>query len=247
MIETLIAEFIRNQTLRLMEALLDASASKVRSRFEKGPEKQALESALSAGLQAALDTFPFAKTDRDHYQRLFEEFLSRSAVADELAQLLAPRATTELDLALLNNEFAATGFDPQALPDFEFDEFIRRFVGAFYDAAATRQELQGALQIGILRGVADRLGAIAKAGERAATATERAADILDEHGGLLTQIVEGSLTANELSRTIRAVLEQGFEKQYSLLEAIQKALHNAGYDVEMTALATSKTSLSATK
>ena len=85
------------------------------------------------------------------------QWLARDAVVGELSLVVDPRPGAELDLTLLAAEFEAAGFEPDLLgEDLTFEQVVGRLVQAFYDAASKQPELQGQLEIGLLRGIAER-------------------------------------------------------------------------------------------
>ncbi len=146
---------------KLAGDMLNAGGYVVKKRFEKPPRQAALEkaSARALGMTAA-----WLADDPDlveHYLGILDAWTDRPAVSGELSQVADPRPDTELDLMLLSAQFEQikyySGPDAETLhEELSFEQIVVYFVRAFYDAAALEQDLQGAIEIGLLRGIAER-------------------------------------------------------------------------------------------
>ena len=109
-----------------------------------------------------------------HYLGILGEWLARDAVVGELSQVIDPRPGAELDVALLAAEFEAAGFEPDLLgEDITFERVVGRLVQAFYDAASKQPELQGQMEIGLLRGIVENTTEQVRLLRRVVSALER--------------------------------------------------------------------------
>jgi formylglycine-generating enzyme required for sulfatase activity len=150
-------EFLGGLAAEITGRLLDAAGYQARKHFRGEPEQQALTRALAEGLYAAVSQLTDDPDLKAHYLEIFGEWSRREAVAGELSKLIDPRDGAELDLALLREEFEALGYEPDLLGEsVEFEAVVARFASAFYDAAARQKELQGRIQIRLLRGIVER-------------------------------------------------------------------------------------------
>ena len=156
----------------LANGLLKAVGRRAARPFKEEPRQKALEETLAEALGRAIATLPLGPGLTDHYQSLFEDFLHREMVQKELALILDPRPEVALNLNQLRQEFEAAGYDPDILPGLDFDRFAATLVVAFYEAAAGRTEFQGAIEIGLLRGLAEQLQGLTHFAGRTAWATE---------------------------------------------------------------------------
>ena len=154
--------------------LLDAAGYQVKKRFRSEPQQDALNQAMA---EALLVTVSAQTDDPDlmaHYLTLFGEWSARDAVAGELSQVIDPRPDAEIDLDLLAAEFEASGYDPDLLGgDVVFQNVVAQFVSSFYDAAARQPTLQGQIEIGLLRGIAERAEEQVELLQRVADSLER--------------------------------------------------------------------------
>ncbi len=154
--------------------LLDAAGYQVKKRFRPEPQQDALNEAMA---EALLVTVSAQTDDPDlmaHYLTLFGEWSARDAVAGELSQVIDPRPDAEIDLDLLAAEFEASGYDPDLLGgDVVFQNVVAQFVSSFYDAAARQPTLQGQIEIGLLRGIAERAEEQVELLQRVADSLER--------------------------------------------------------------------------
>ncbi len=220
----------------LAEKLLDATTRRVREKFSGDKQKQALTTALQEGLETSLSSFHLEKVDEDHFNSMFEDFLYKPVVIDELTHIIDPRPSAEIDLNFLLSEFTAEGFDSETLIYFDFETFIVLFCESFYDSAAKQPELQGAIQIGLLRKVVDQIKDISKKAERTASASEQTAtattQIADEFSPLMERFLRGQAHVNEVIEVIQKITQQGFAQIYELLEKIVSTLQKSGFDVE---------------
>jgi vesicle coat complex subunit/energy-coupling factor transporter ATP-binding protein EcfA2 len=234
--EFILLTFATGIITRTAEMLLESSARTVKRRFEKAEHRQALEIALAEGLNSALALLRITdETEKQHYRGIFDAFFERPDVIDEFAQLIDPRPETTIDLELLENEFRAAGFEPEALPEFSFENFVRRFIGAFYDSAAKQPYFQTAVQIGLLRGIVERMDALQQNSERTADATEHIANGIDEIEQMLASFLDKQDRSNELLVAIENVLQQGqLIPQHQFLEKLTSFLNKKGFDIEIS-------------
>ena len=181
--------------------LLAAASKRVARQFKDEPRKQALQSALDKALRKAIDSLLLKPDLRNHYLDLFQKFMEREAVIEELAQIIDPRPSTSLDMDLLRSEFIAAGFDPDSI---EFEEIIRSFVSAFYDFAAANNQLRGAIEIALLRRIAENSGAQLAILERQALAAESSVVYSSELVRLAEQTVLGVSKTNALLEAVQA-------------------------------------------
>jgi HEAT repeat protein len=180
--------------------LVGAVGRRVARPFQEEPRRRALQEALEEGLSSAIERFPLASEHRDHYLDIFQGFMKRDAVIEELTQVIDPRPDSSLDMDLLRREFVDAGFDPGHI---EFPEVISRFVAAFYDAAAKKAELQGAIEIALLRKITENTGAQQAMLERQTKAVERSADQGGRIVDLTEQMLLGQLKMNELLEAVQ--------------------------------------------
>ena len=138
--------------------LLDAAGYRVRKRLEPEPRRAALDRAMSRALYEVVRGLADGPDEMVHYLGILGEWLQREAVAGEMAQLVDPQAGGEIDVELLRRELSALGYDPELLGHgITFARMVAGFATAFYDAAAAEPELEGPIQIGLLRGIAEQL------------------------------------------------------------------------------------------
>jgi hypothetical protein len=184
--------------------LVGAVGRRVARHFQDEPHQRALQQALDAGLVKALERLPLTSEHRDHYLDLFQSFMNREAVIDELTQVIDPRPDATLNMNLLRSEFVCAGFDPDCI---EFQEVILSFVEAFYDAAATKDELQGAIEIALLRKIAENSGAQRVMLERQAEAAECSVALGSELVGLTERMLLGQSRMNELLEAVQLAID----------------------------------------
>ena len=148
-------DFLGGMASEITGRLLDAAGCQVKKRFRPEPQQLALNWAMAEALFVTVRSLTDDPELMAHYLQILGEWLARDAVVGELSQIVDPRPQAEIDLDLLAEEFRALGYEPDLLgAGVDFAEVVKRFAGAFYNAAAKEQELQGQLQIGLLRGIA---------------------------------------------------------------------------------------------
>lgn len=184
--------------------LLIAAGTRVARLFQDEPHTRALQQALSEGLTKAVGRLPLTSEYRDHYLELFQAFMKREAVIEELSQVIDPRPGASLNMDLLRSEFADAGFDPDTIA---FQDVISAFVAAFYDAAAKNRELQGAIKIGLLRKIAENSRAQLALLERQAKAAESSAAHGSELVRLIKQLLRGQTKIGEVIEAVRRAME----------------------------------------
>ncbi len=220
--------------IKLAGDLLDATTRRVREKFTGDAKQKALSAALQEGLENSLAAFHLEEINQDHFSSLFEMFLFQPEVVDELTQFIDPHANTSLNLELLRDQFNLAGFDEATLASFSFDTFIVAFGEAFYSAAAKQDELQGGIEIQLLRSNLDRLGKISSYTQRTAIATEQAAAATDEISATLEKFLQGQAKMTDLTEAIEQAITKGFEQSYELQEKLIAALHKSGYDISVS-------------
>lgn len=225
-------DFLGGLASSIVGRLLEKLGYQARKRLRPEPKQVATNQAMAQALYKTFSKITDEPEGVDHYLYMFNEWTKREAVAGELSQLLDPRPRAELDLVLLVNEFEDLGYDPDLLGEgILFEDLVRDFSREFYDAAAAQPELQGAIEIGLLRGMVERLDAVVVSTGRIALAAEGMAQDVSYIKQVLQQIIKGNATSEELQEAIRMTIQQGFTKQHLVLEAIATTLQRIGYDV----------------
>ena len=170
-------DFLGGMAAEATWRLLDAAGYQVKKRFRPEPQQLALNQAMAEALLTTVGSLTDDQQLMVHYLGIFGEWIAREAVAGELSQIVDPHPGAELDLDLLSDEFRALGYEPDSLgAGVDFEEVVKRFVGAFYNAAAREQALQGQIQIGLLRGIALRSERQVELLEQVVAALERQGD-----------------------------------------------------------------------
>ncbi|MBE2233803.1 MAG: SUMF1/EgtB/PvdO family nonheme iron enzyme, partial [Anaerolinea sp.] len=149
-------DFAGGLAANMVSHLLSAAGYQVQKRFRPEPQQAALNTAMAEALLLTVRRQTDDPALQAHYLELFGQWAGRDAVAGELSQVIDPRPDAEIDLDLLAREFEAAGYDPDLLGDVAFQAMVAQFVADFYDAAARQPALQGQIEIGLLRGIADR-------------------------------------------------------------------------------------------
>ena len=94
---------------------------RVQKQFRDTPRQQALNLAMA---QALHETVRLITDDREtvkHYLGIFNEWMKREDVIEELSQVIDPRPDSDIDMDLLASEFEAAGLAPELLgEDVEF-------------------------------------------------------------------------------------------------------------------------------
>jgi formylglycine-generating enzyme required for sulfatase activity len=154
--------------------LVDAAGYQVKKRFRPEPQQVALNAAMAEALFVTASSLTDDPDTLTHYLGILGEWLARDAVVGELSQVVDPRPGAELDVELLAAEFEGAGFEPDLLGEgITFERVVGRLVQAFYDAASKQPELQGQLEIGLLRGIAEHAEQQVRLLERIAVAAEK--------------------------------------------------------------------------
>ena len=189
--------------------VLRTAGKQIRGRFSTPEQKQALQNAVTKALRVALDAWVLSEEEVDHYRGLFGQWLKNPAVLGEFRTLLSPSEDSELDLALLQEEFEATGLSAEHLGKVSFKPLIQDLVGTFYYAAAEENELQELLKIRLLRQMVERMGAFERLdalSQRHVETAQRAVDHLAHIRGLAEETADGQDKTNELLAKILQVL-----------------------------------------
>jgi hypothetical protein len=219
--------------IKLASELLGATTRRVREKFSGDSRQKALEAALQEGLENSLAVFHLADLNQDHFSSLFENFLFQPEVIDELTRFIDPHPNTSLDVELLRELFNQSDFDETTLQFFSFDTFIVKFGEAFYSAAAKQSELQGGIEIGLLRSTVDQLTNVTRYTQRTAIATEKTAIAVDEISSTLEKFLQGQGKITDLTEVIEQAIIRGFEQSYELQEKLIAVLYKSGYDISV--------------
>lgn len=150
------AELLGGLAGQAVGGVLNMAGYAVKRRLQSEPQQQALHLAMAQALYATATTMSDNIDQQQHFLTLLSHWLGREAVLGELSQIIDPRRATTLDLGLLIDEFDEAGFDPDLLgEDRDFADVVNTLVRTFYDAAAAQPALQGQMEIGLLRGIAE--------------------------------------------------------------------------------------------
>ncbi len=145
-------------------AIYAAARTRLDARHTPQKQQTAVQTAIQRALQdALLQILPALGEIEDqmtHYLSMFGQWLKRPKVTTELANLIAPDPDSDINLAILRAEFEVMDFDPESLSQ-PFDTVVDLLAGAFVNAAASQEELQGILGIRTARTMADILKAMA--------------------------------------------------------------------------------------
>jgi hypothetical protein len=153
-------DFTGGLAAQFVSGLLRAAGRRVSEPFRTPGRTQALHTAVAAALGKALDNWAITDDEAVHYRDLFRDWLLQPVVLGEFRALFVPNENSQLDLDLLREEFEASGLSAEYLGTVSFEVLVQDMVGTFYQAAAEEPELQGPLQIGLLRQMANRMGAL---------------------------------------------------------------------------------------
>jgi len=174
--------FLAGLALEITTRILDTVGYQVRKRFHTEPQKQALTQAMAEALTYTIQGLTKEPEMMIHLLEIFNKWTEQESVAGELSQIVDPRPNVELDLDLLRNEFETLEYAPDLLGlTITFEDVVARFVHAFYDAAALQPELQGQIEIGLLRGIVEHT-------ELQLSQNKKQTDLLEK--------IEGHLTTN---------------------------------------------------
>jgi hypothetical protein len=167
------------------------------------PLASGLWARRSAALNVAVGRLRLPAELRDHCLELFQAFLKRERVVEELTQIIDPRPDSFLNLDLLRSEFESAGFDPDSIG---FADVIQGFISSFYDSAAAKEELQGAIEIALLRQIAASSGVQIALMERQTTASEASASQMSELVNLAEQLAAGQVQIQAFLGTVHEQL-----------------------------------------
>ena len=131
----------------LLTNLTMAVSARVARRFRPAPQQTALFTALEEALTAALATITEAGPLTRHYIDCLSDWLSQEIVLEELSLLLDPG--DNFDLNKLRNEFMVItqGYEPEQIPDLNFDAFISELTYNFYQSVKRQTALQEIIKI----------------------------------------------------------------------------------------------------
>ncbi len=176
-----LGEYMANLASDLTLRLLHFVSAPLRKRLRPDPQQTAIQQALAYALATAFADQASDPTLFRHTISLFQEWAERDEVARQLAQLIDARPESELDLSLLQAEFEAAGYTPDALgAGVDFVDRAQRLARAFYDAAAAHPDLRDPIQIGLLRRLVGGLAGVQTAAERSAGAAEATHALLQQ-------------------------------------------------------------------
>jgi formylglycine-generating enzyme required for sulfatase activity len=148
-------DFLGGVAADIAGRLIDAAGVRVRARFGPEPQRAAINRAVARALAATARGLTDDTDTMKHYLDMLGQWLAREAVIAEFCQIIDPRPGAEINLSLLREEFEALDFDAQYL-EFELERMATDFVAAFGDAAAEEPALQGQIEIGLLRDMAEQ-------------------------------------------------------------------------------------------
>lgn len=140
--------------------LLNVSGYHTRKRFQSSSAIDGLAWVAADALVATIGALSEDPERTMHYLDLLERWLEREAVVGELSQVIDPRFDSDLDLAMLAQEFVALGEAP-ALPENQplMEAAIARFVAEFYDAMTRQAMFAAASAPQLVAGLAERANA----------------------------------------------------------------------------------------
>ncbi|MCE7987973.1 MAG: NACHT domain-containing protein [Caldilinea sp. CFX5] len=224
-----------------VDSLLRSGGRRLRERFAKPETEQALERAAGAAITAVIADWQQAHPDYADLWARFGAWLLNPAVLTEFRTLLTPSADATFDMELLRDEFEAAGLDVAHLGDDDFDGLIQAIVGEFYAVAATESVLEGSLQIGLLRQMADTMGALERLVARQNSLGRRSLGQLEWLNLVAARVADGHDETNLLLREMLVVLRenrpQAVPDLQRFYEQIRQLLSRADlgdfYDVEL--------------
>lgn len=203
--------------------LFDASSATVRRKLKGEPQQQALQRALAQALAASLHAFRLEPDLEAHYRSLFEDWLLRELVVEELAKLL-DAGDEVLNRELLAAEFKAAGADAEWLVDVDFDAVLDLLVAGFVTAAAGETDLRDPLKVKLLEEMAQRMGSLERLSEYQVSLNRQAVGHLHRIDLLTKQITEGQDVTNDLLLEIVHLLSEArVQGPAAQQEAVQKA------------------------
>lgn len=151
-------DYIGSMAAAATGRLIGALSSRARKRFDPAQELTPLNRAMAKALAVTVTGLTGDADLYRHYLTLLNDWMKRDVVVEELSLVIDPRPDVSLDLGLLRDEFTALDYDPDLLGSgVTFERIVRDFVRAFYNAAAQDKELQGQIEIGLLRRIVERL------------------------------------------------------------------------------------------
>ncbi len=125
-------------------------------KFKQEPRVQALNLAMARALHETIDALTDNRVSYEHLLGIFKRWVGREKVALELTQVIDPHPDADIDLNLLHQEFEALDYSSETLGEgINFMELVMNLIQAFSNAAALQPELQGQIQIGYLRDIAE--------------------------------------------------------------------------------------------
>lgn len=224
----------------LLGNLLTELAGSVKKRLSSDPAQIALRASISEALEAALKEANLSPEDFDHIEGFLKDLFEQEAVLIELAQLLDPRPGRTLDFEKLAAELQEAGLDPETLPGFELESFLRNFAVAFYSAAGKQEALRGILNLKFLGQIEIGVRTIAEWSERGALASERMADGMaqligevKELKGYLQRFLEGGISETNLRDAVIALQAAGLIPAFDGWRTIEGTLQASGYDIDI--------------
>jgi len=172
-------------------ALLGQAGGRVIRQFTPDPQSKALRRAMA---RAMVETLAEQIDDPDLLALMlghFTKWLERPEVATELSAIIAPNPDVSLDLDLLETECEEAGFAAEWLgADVDFVAVVTSFVSRFYDAACLEDEFFPPITLQLLRGMADRMNALARDVAASKKVQEDIRDLLGEYRRLELSAIE---------------------------------------------------------
>jgi hypothetical protein len=122
--------------------MIQASATRIRRRFQQPAEQKALNTAIEFALDAAFNHLSSNVSNlTQYYLDCIADYLRQNVVHQELAVLLSHHP---LNLIALKEQFViiSQGYRPEQIPDLNLEAFVGVFEVAFYLAVRKDKNLQ---------------------------------------------------------------------------------------------------------
>ncbi|MCB0099985.1 MAG: hypothetical protein KDE46_29835, partial [Caldilineaceae bacterium] len=194
---------------QLASQLLRQAGRSVRSAFTN-ERTEALQKATTQAILAAVKDWPVLPPENEVYADLWQRYgawLLEPVVLGEFRKLLAPTADMTLDYALLQEEFEAAGLAVANWGKPDFEALVQDMVGAFTLAAAEEPLLQEPLKIGVLRQMAESMGALTRLQQQEVRLARRSLGQLERLNAVADSVVDGQTEAVALLRAILVALQ----------------------------------------
>ena len=201
------ADFVGGLAASFATGVLNYGARRLREEMASPPNQQALERAAGAAIAQSVAEWQIVCDDYTDQWRKFGAWLLQPVVLSEFRVLIASTDASLLDVELLREEFAAAGLDIARLSQPDFDALLQDIVGGFYAYAAEEPLLQVPLQIGLLRRLADEMGALERLASSQTQLSRRGLGQLERLNLLADRAADDDKARNELLQDILLVLQ----------------------------------------